>query len=81
MAPGTCAPLQLAALEQAVRIGVVVAFSSRAGHGRILPSSFITSRGFIAADNLTPQKARILLMVALASKYGALDLPKLFARI
>jgi L-asparaginase len=81
MAPGTCAPLQLAALERAARDGVVVAFSSRAGHGRILPSSFITSRGFIAADNLTPQKARGLLMVALASQCGALELPKLFARI
>ncbi|MDB5598363.1 MAG: asparaginase family protein [Xanthobacteraceae bacterium] len=67
MAPGTCGPLQGAALERAVRKGVVVAFSSRAGQGRVLAGSTLTQRGFIAADNLTPQKARILLMLALAA--------------
>jgi L-asparaginase/Glu-tRNA(Gln) amidotransferase subunit D len=36
---------------------------NRGGRGRIQ-----TNREFISADNLTPQKARILLMMALANK-------------
>ena len=67
LAPGTCAPLQLAALEKAARAGVTVAFSSRAGHGRILRSATLKKSGFIAADNLAPQKTRILLMLSLAA--------------
>jgi len=67
MAPGTCAPAQLAALESASRKGAVIAFSTRAGCGRVLNNTMLQERGFIAADNLTPQKARILLMLAIAS--------------
>jgi len=67
MAPGTCSPGQLAALERASRQGVVIAFSTRAGCGRVLNHTMLQERGFIAADNLTPQKARILLMLAIAS--------------
>lgn len=53
----------LAAQEQ----GVVVVRSSRTGSGRILPQSpaGLERGGAITADNLNPQKARILLALAL----------------
>jgi L-asparaginase len=66
MSPGTCGPLQLAALERAAQNGIV-AFSSRAGNARVIGGEIIGSRRFIAADNLTPQKARILLMLSLGA--------------
>lgn len=78
MAPGTCAPRQLAALEAAAARGVAVAFSSRAGHGRVLDSALLRQRGFIAADNLSPQKARILLALGLAAGYARDQLADLF---
>jgi len=37
-----------------------------------------TTRPFISADNLTPQKARILLMLALAHGAAADELEELF---
>jgi L-asparaginase len=67
MPPGICAPAQLAALGRAVRRGVIVVFSTRAGCGRVLDHAVLQEHGFIPADNLTPQKARILLMMAIAS--------------
>jgi L-asparaginase len=80
MAPGTCGPLQLAALEAAAGQGVAISFSSRSGHGRVLESEFLRSRGFLAADNLSPQKARILLALALSSDYPREQLQTLFDR-
>lgn len=80
MAPGTCAPRQLAALEEAAARGVAVAFSSRAGHGRVLDSALLRRHGFIAADNLSPQKARILLALGLAAGYARDQLADLFHR-
>jgi len=39
--------------------------SSRAGSGRVLPRVVLRERGWVVADNLLPQKARILAMLAL----------------
>lgn len=50
------------ALRVAYDAGTIVVRSSRTGTGRILPQP---PRDFIAADSLSPQKARILLMLAL----------------
>lgn len=60
-APGFCGPGDLAPLEEAVRRGVVVVQSSRAGSGRTFQSTRLTRSGFLIADNLNPQKARLLL--------------------
>ena len=65
-APGMSHPQEVAALEEAARQGVAVVISTRAGSGRVTQRKWANDRGFIAADNLNPQKARILLMVALA---------------
>ncbi len=76
-APSFVTPAMAAALEAAVAKGVVVVLSTRAGSGRAARTTRAQKAGFIAADNLTPQKARILLALALAS--GAMDYDRVFA--
>jgi L-asparaginase len=44
---------------------VVIARSSRVGSGTVAPSPDDAKNGFVSADSLNPQKARILLMLAL----------------
>lgn len=66
-APGLTTPAQLRALTECSEQGLVVVQSSRAGSGRVPTLRAAQPPGSISADNLTPQKARILLMVALAA--------------
>ena len=54
-----------AALREARQRGVKVVMAIQAGSGRVMQSRHFTEAGFIVADNLTPKKARILLMLAL----------------
>ncbi|GGJ41431.1 asparaginase [Neoroseomonas lacus] len=65
-APGSCAPGELEGLKHAVAKGVVVVQSSRAGSGRVPRTTKLGQHGFVGADNLNPQKARILLSLALS---------------
>jgi L-asparaginase len=65
IAPGLATPAETEALTEARRAGVVVVQGSRAGSGRVLPKAALSDRGFIVADNLNPQKARVLAMLAL----------------
>jgi L-asparaginase len=67
MAPGICASGQLEALKRARGQGVCVVFSTHNGRGRVVRSAYLMESGFCAADNLTPEKARILLMLCLAT--------------
>lgn len=78
-APGMVAPGEMEALKEAVAAGVTVVISSRAGSGRTFPSSKIVAAGFINADNLTPQKARILLSLALTRTKDASEIKRMFA--
>ncbi len=64
-APGFCPPGEIDALTEAVRRGVVVVQSTRAGSGRTFRGAKLREAGFLIADNLNPQKARILLALAL----------------
>ena len=64
-APNFPTPADCDALEQAVKQGVVVVQSTRAGSGRVFRGTKSRSLGFISADNLNPQKARLLLALAL----------------
>lgn len=64
-APGLVTPEERAALEEARRKGVLVVQGSRAGSGRVLRRERFIRDGIVVADNLTPQKARILAMLAL----------------
>jgi L-asparaginase len=58
---GSTSPAMNKALQAAKLSGVAIISSHRGGKGRIT-----SDLGFISADNLTPQKARILLMLALS---------------
>ncbi len=63
--PGLLSPEESAAMRRAVEEGVVVVLSSRGGSGRVFGPAKTRDLGFLRADNLTPQKARILLSLAL----------------
>jgi len=65
LAPGMTTAAEQDALARARHRGVVVVLSSRAGSGRVLPRVVLRERGWVVADNLLPQKARILAMLAL----------------
>ena len=64
-APGFTTPAEREALAAAIAAGCTVVLSSRAMSGRSFPAARYRADGFLNADNLTPQKARILLMLAL----------------
>lgn len=64
-APGMQTPDERAALERASAQGVVVVQASRAGSGRVAQRQALKQKGWIGAGSLNPQKARILLMLAL----------------
>lgn len=57
----------LAVLSEAAASGVTIVRASRTGSGRVIRNVEIDDddRGFLAANYLSPQKARILLMLAL----------------
>jgi L-asparaginase len=65
-APGFSSPGDSEALKTAAAQGVIVVQSTRAGSGRTFRSKRLADAGFLIADNLNPQKARILLAVALS---------------
>jgi L-asparaginase len=60
-------PGEVAALERAAAAGVVVCQSSRVGAGRVPRVPSLVARGWVAAGDLGPWKARILLRLALGS--------------
>lgn len=66
MPPGRASPAQTGQLAEAVRRGVLVVQCSRAGSGRVVQRGGDRASGFISADNLNSQKARVLAMLALA---------------
>lgn len=79
-APGSGTPAETAALEAAVASGVTVVQSTRAGSGRVTQRANLTAKGFIAGDNLNPQKARILLMLALSATSDPGEIRRIFAQ-
>ena len=79
MAPGTNTKAQYAALELAVKRGVAVIMSSRVGSGRVINRAGLRQKGLIGADNLNPQKARILLMLALSKTRDPAEIERMFA--
>jgi L-asparaginase len=79
MAPGIPTPAERAALERARDAGVLIVQSSRAGSGRVAPRRYLEEAGMVAADNLNPLKARILLMLALTLSRDVAVIRRLFA--
>jgi L-asparaginase len=83
---GGTTPGQRRALARAVERGVFVVRSSRTGSGRV-PASEESLQGWrpgrgalIGAEELNPQKARVLLMLALAQSADAKDIVASFRR-
>ncbi len=60
-------PGEVAALERASAAGVIVCQASRVGSGRVPRVPSLAARGWLAADDIQPWKARILLRLALAA--------------
>jgi L-asparaginase len=58
--------------------GVVVVRSARVGAGRVIRDDNWQEPGFVAADNLSPQKARILLQLALTSTAKPDEIQRMF---
>ncbi|MGH8064771.1 MAG: asparaginase [Candidatus Entotheonellia bacterium] len=66
---GTFPPVFLDAAVRAAADGVPVVLASRSTSGRIIMTPKKKEAGFIVADDLHPQKARILLMLALTMSH------------
>ena len=60
-------PAEIEALERASAAGIVVCQATRVGAGRVPAVPSLVARGWVAADDLPPWKARILLRLALAA--------------
>lgn len=78
-APGMLVPAELAAFKEAIAEGVVVVLATRVGSGRAFASRPMREAGLISADNLTSQKARILLALALTRTSDPARIREIFA--
>jgi len=78
-APGFVGPGEREPLREAVESGVVVVVSTRGGSGRVFANSFNVESGFLSADNLNPQKARILLSLGLSITRDREEIARMFA--
>jgi L-asparaginase len=67
----------LDALREARESGVCVVMASQSGNGRVMAKRAFVERGFAVADNLTPKKVRILLMLALAQKRSTEEIQRM----
>jgi L-asparaginase len=74
-------------VKEAIGKGVPVVISTRVHNGRVLPNygfqgggKTLLDAGAVFADNLSPQKARILLMLALQTTRDRGELQKFFDR-
>jgi L-asparaginase len=76
---GRPTPLEDAAFDRAYAENkVMMCLSSRVASGRVVRSPGLAKRGFIAADNLQPWKARILFSLALAKTSDADAIQRMF---
>ena len=78
-APGMATPGDTEAINDAVKAGVAVVLSTRAGSGVALDGSKARALGVLTADNLNPQKARLLLALALTVASEPDEIRRIFA--
>ena len=62
---GSSSPEFMSALKGAREKGIPIVIATQTGNGRVMRTRRFVEDGYIAADNLAPKKARILLMLAL----------------
>jgi L-asparaginase len=77
-APGSPTPAQRTAFERAVKASVIIVQCSRAFSGRVAPRRRLRETGIIAGEDFSPQKARILLMLALTTTSETAAIQHLF---
>jgi L-asparaginase len=77
---GRPTPAEDEALDRANAAGVIVAQSSRVGSGRVVAAPALKERGFVAAGDLQPWKARVLLALALTVTTDAAQIQEMFDR-
>jgi L-asparaginase len=76
---GRPTPPQDDAFDRAYREhGMIMCLCSRVASGRVVRSPGLKRRGFVAADNLQPWKARILLSLGLSKTTDADNLQRIF---
>lgn len=75
---GLMSPLEKEALSKAQNAGCFIVRSSHVGHGRVTETLNFSDSNFIAGDNLSPQKARILLMISLLKYETVKDIQQVF---
>ena len=71
-------PKEKEALIEAAKKGIVVVRASRTGSGVVTQSREYASYGFVTSNNLNPQKARILLMLALTKTTQRKEVQRMF---
>ncbi len=79
LAPGIPTRAEREALIRAMAAGVIVTQTSRAGSGRVAPRRYLRETGIVAGDNLNPQKARLLLALALTRTNDIEQIGRMFA--
>lgn len=78
-APGFCGKADFEVLAAAVKEkGLIAMQSTRAGSGRTFKGKRLREAGFLIADNLNPQKARLLLALALTVTSDPAEIERIF---
>lgn len=75
---GSYPPAFLEAGVQAVKDGIPVVLATRASSGRVVITPRKEQQGFMVCDDLLPQKARILLMLALTITRDRQEIQRMF---
>ncbi len=74
---GGSPPEFMSALREARERGLPVVIATQTGNGRVVRSRRFVEDGYIAADNLAPKKARILLMLALTKTANPAEIQRI----
>ena len=77
---GSGSPAMDEAVKRVAAKGIPVVMTNRGGTGRITDTRGKEARPLIFGDNLTPQKARILLMLALTTTKEPAEIQRIFQR-
>ena len=75
---GSATPAMEQAMNRAAAKGIPVVMTNRGGTGRVTDTRGKEARPLIFGDNLTPQKARILLMLALTTTRDPAEIQRIF---
>jgi len=76
---GSGTPAMDEVTKRFVARGIPVVMTNRGGMGRVIDTRPVEGRPLIWGDNLTPQKARVLLMLALTRTRDSAELQRIFA--